>query len=253
MALIFADASLNILAAETNVVITSSSPVNLVHNAYQLGSVWMTAPAGTAYVQMLVGLSDPTGTNVAVPGSSGAIGQLEADSAVLSTPAIVSITAPPISGSAPPGQTIPLTVSIPQGFNSNAAIEVMVSNSNPSVVSLPGSTNGLLTLNFAAGATNEQVIDATVAGHGLDTLTVSGTNLAGNPLVVNLTTDTNFLGQVLNAAYAPGLAIDGTGDAWGNLTSDTLYMNTSANNDGANPGTLGSPYGMPGTTQTCIF
>jgi hypothetical protein len=43
----------------------------------------------------------------------------------------------------------------------------------------------------------------------------------------------------LNAAYAPGLAVDGTGHAWSGLNSDTLYMDTSANNTISTNGNLG--------------
>ena len=71
---------------------------------------------------------------------------------------------------------------------------------------------------------------------GLDSNSV---NVQLGPATVGAT-DTNFLGQVLNAAYAPGLAVNGTGDAWSNLASSTLYMDTSANNtSGVNPGNLG--------------
>ncbi len=49
-------------------------------------------------------------------------------------------------------------------------------------------------------------------------------------------TNTNSLARVMNAAYAPGLQIDGTGAAWANLPSSTLYMDTSANSSIGNLG-----------------
>lgn len=57
VAVVFANASSNIIGAATNIVLTSSDSAG----TYRLGAVSMTAPVGTAYVQLLAGVSDPGG------------------------------------------------------------------------------------------------------------------------------------------------------------------------------------------------
>jgi hypothetical protein len=42
-------------------------------------------------------------------------------------------------------------------------------------------------------------------------------------------TDTNTLARVMNAAYAPGLTVDGSAADWSGLASSILYMDTSPN------------------------
>ena len=135
---------------------------------------------------------------------------------------------------------IPLTVTISDGINNTSAVVVKVVNSNPSVLRLRGEVGSVLTLTFAAGATNVQTILADYVTNGTDTFFVSGTNATGNSLTVNSTLNTNSLAHTLYAEFAPGLAIDGTGNAWSNLVSSTLYMDTSVNN-----GTYDAP-GIPG-------
>jgi autotransporter-associated beta strand protein len=65
------------------------------------------------------------------------------------------------------------------------------------------------------------------AAHTSDSLSGTGFFLVNNSASANSTT--NSLAQVLNAAYAPGLPVDGTGAAWAKLASSTLYMDTKAN------------------------
>jgi len=55
----------------------------------------------------------------------------------------------------------------------------------------------------------------------------SGLLKVNNAMAAN--SSTNSLARVMNAAYAPGLPVDGTGSAWATLASSTLYMDTSAN------------------------
>jgi hypothetical protein len=126
---------------------------------------------------------------------------------------------------------IPFTVTLSQGANNTSPVAVTVSNSNPGILSLPGEVGGVITLTFAAGATNTQIILADYVTSGVDTLTTSGgTNIIGNSVIINDTPETNSLARTMYAQYAPGLPIDGTGAAWANLSSSTFYMDTSVNN-----------------------
>jgi hypothetical protein len=63
------------------------------------------------------------------------------------------------------GSSSTVTVSIPNNFNATIAVTVYVTNSNPSVLTINGSTAPVTTLTFAAAAASSQ--NLTVAGTGL--------------------------------------------------------------------------------------
>ncbi len=119
------------------------------------------------------------------------------------------------------GQTVSnITVRIPPGVNATSAVQLRVVSSNPTNASTVGANSGVLTLTFAAGATNVQTIS-------LNALAIGGTQLtfqndiglaAGNALDVTviggpgIQLQDNFSGtdfdtnkwQVNNAPFEPG-------------------------------------------------
>ena len=79
-----------------------------------------------------------------------------------------------------------IVVRIPPGLNSSSAVLIRVTSSDPTVAIPVGATAGTLTLNFAAGASNEKTFDVQCLGEGAASFTLANDiNLeAGNTLTV---------------------------------------------------------------------
>ncbi|MCI0534970.1 MAG: hypothetical protein L0Z50_07065, partial [Verrucomicrobiales bacterium] len=68
-----------------------------------------------------------------------------------------------------------VTVTVPQLLNDAAPVVVTVTSRNPSVAVPTGAANGVLTLNFAAGAANSQTFSITPIGKGAATFDIAST------------------------------------------------------------------------------
>ncbi len=68
-----------------------------------------------------------------------------------------------------------LTVTVPQLLNDAAPVTVTVTSRDPAVAIPAGAVNGVLTLNFAAGAANSQTIAITPVGKGATTFELAST------------------------------------------------------------------------------
>jgi hypothetical protein len=82
----------------------------------------------------------------------------------------------------------PLTITIPQLLNDAAAASVTVTSRDPKVAVPNGAANGVLTLNFAAGAPNAQTITVTPVGLGSTTFEIVTTpqNCGPAPVTVEV-------------------------------------------------------------------
>jgi hypothetical protein len=83
-----------------------------------------------------------------------------------------------------PGADLVITATLTPGANQSQAVTVTVTNDNPAAVTLSNAVNNVLTLIFAAGATNVQSFTAHINAVGDATLTASGTGLLGAMIVV---------------------------------------------------------------------
>ncbi len=102
------------------------------------------------------------------------------------------------------------TVTIPQLLNDSAPVTVTVTSRAPGVAIPAGAVNGVLTLNFAAGAPNTQTFDITPVGKGSAVFELSSTpaSCVGAPLVAEVVA----VPQVLLTDDFPGTAVDA--DKW---------------------------------------
>ncbi len=71
----------------------------------------------------------------------------------------------------PVGQTVQVTATIPSIANADNPATLVLTNNNPSLMSLPGGAS-TITLNFAAGATNVQTFAVQVLADGIGTISV---------------------------------------------------------------------------------
>ncbi len=113
----------------------------------------------------------------------------------------------------------------------NAMASLVLSGASPMVSLNYTGVNSIGALSFDGGGTFAATGTWGSATSGADH---TDSRLVGTGLL-NVTgvtgpTDTNTLARVMNAAYAPGLNVDGSGSDWAGLASSTLYMDTSANN-----------------------
>jgi hypothetical protein len=134
---------------------------------------------------------------------------------IAATPQIVSMTG------AESGHQITLTV--PQLLNDTAPVTVTVTSRQPNIAIPAGAVNGVLTLNFAAGAPNSQTFEVTPTGQGAATFEIATTSQACVAGAVNievvacprtLLTD-DFSGTSLDTAKwtVDPTALDGVGVA----------------------------------------
>jgi hypothetical protein len=104
-------------------------------------------------------------------------------------------------------------------LQSGAAVDLnYVGTNNINALSLDGGNTFAADGTWGAPGSGAANTDSRFSGSGF-------LNVLGLPGYSN----TNSYARVINAAYAPGLTIDGTGSAWTGLASSTLYMDTSAN------------------------
>lgn len=100
----------------------------------------------------------------------------------------------------------PITVRIPQGFNSQRAITVRVVSATPSIAVPDGATGSSLTLTFPAGGPNTQTFRARGVALGGALFSVEGDIAGANRLAVavisgpGLALEDNFAGASLDAA-----------------------------------------------------
>ena len=112
----------------------------------------------------------------------------------------------------------------------NSMASLVLSGASPMVSLNYTGVNAIGALSFDGGSTFAATGtwgSATSGAAHTDSRLV-GTGLL-NVTGVTGPTVTNTLARVMNAAYAPGLSINGSGSGWNNLASSTLYMDTSPN------------------------
>jgi hypothetical protein len=107
---------------------------------------------------------------------------------------------------ADPGK--PVTVTVPQLLNDAAAATVTITSRNPSVAVASGAVNGVLTLNFAAGAPSTQNITVTPVGLGSTTFEITST--PANCVLGTLSVEVVATPQVLLSDAFPGPTFDAT-------------------------------------------
>jgi hypothetical protein len=71
----------------------------------------------------------------------------------------------------PAGQSVNVTATIPSIANADRSVNLVLTNNNPGLISLPGGVSKL-TLNFAAGATNVQTFNVQVLANGVGSISV---------------------------------------------------------------------------------
>ena len=108
----------------------------------------------------------------------------------------------------PVGQSIPLTVTIDPSANASSTVTLVLTNENPGVISLPGGNP--TTLTFNAGATNVQVLNVSVVGAGVGSLTVI-TNSTFSLASIQLGSTISVLENFNYPAGSENLITDGTG------------------------------------------
>jgi len=99
-----------------------------------------------------------------------------------------------------------VTVTVPQLLNDAAPVSVTVTSRDPKVAAPSGAVNGVLTLNFAAGAGNSQTFTITPVGLGSTTFELASNppNCASAPLKVEIVA----VPQVLLSDEFAGAAFD---------------------------------------------
>jgi autotransporter-associated beta strand protein len=104
--------------------------------------------------------------------------------------------------------------------NSTATVQLNYSGvNNIAGISFDNGSTWVADGTWGAPGSGAAHTSAVFSGSGL--LNVNN-SMAGN-------SSTNTLARVMNAAYAPGLHVDGTGSVWTGLASSTLYMDTTPN------------------------
>lgn len=87
---------------------------------------------------------------------------------------VVPAVSPQLSSAlrfAPVGQLVQVVATIPTIVNANNSATLVLTNNNPTLISLPGGNN-TLTLNFAQGATNVQTFNVQILAEGVGTISV---------------------------------------------------------------------------------
>lgn len=138
--------------------------------------------------------------NVTIPGA-------------LVPPADIAVATPSLVN----GSSVPVTVTIPSGHNAAASVTVYVTNSNPAVLTLNGSASPVLTLTFAAGAANSQIVTAAGFGLGFAKLTTGSASLVSDSVGLSVLTRTGLIGRWLTgpqdlqdkSGYTPAGTHDG--------------------------------------------
>jgi len=137
--------------------------------------------------------------NVSIPGA-------------LVPPADLAVASPSVVN----GSSVPVTVTIPSGYNATASVTVYVTNSNPGVLTLNGSAAPVLTLTFAAGAANTQIVSAAGVGLGFARLTTGSASLVSDSVGLTVLTRSGLIGRWLTGAQdlldKSGYASSGTHD-----------------------------------------
>ena len=116
------------------------------------------------------------------------------------TPAGVSMT------TAESGKTV--TITVPQLLNDAAPVTVTVASLNPNVAVPAGAVNGSLTLTFAAGAANSQVITVVPVGKGATQFSIVSS--PANCVVGNLDVEVVVVPKVLLTDNFSGNSVDTT-------------------------------------------
>lgn len=99
-------------------------------------------------------------------------------------------------------------VTVPALLHDSAPLAVTITSQNPAVAVPAGAVNGVLTLNFAAGAANTQMIAVTPVGLGATTFSISST--PQNCVSGNLSVEVVSVPQVFLTDDFPGSAVDTT-------------------------------------------
>jgi hypothetical protein len=129
-----------------------------------------------------------------------------------------------------PSAQLTLESGVANSYISSAASLVLQDNTATVALNFSG-INNIAGISFDNGAS--WVADGTWgapgsgAAHTSTCFSGSGFLNVNNSMAAN--SSTNTLAQVMNAAYAPGLHIDGTGSTWNGLASSKLYMDTTPN------------------------
>ncbi|MCX6924379.1 MAG: hypothetical protein NT154_14370, partial [Verrucomicrobia bacterium] len=97
---------------------------------------------------------------------------------------LVNVTLAAVKRFDNPGADLVVTAAIPSSANQAHAVSLTVSNDNPVAVSLQGAVNNVITVNFAAGATNVQSFVVHVNAFGNATLTASGSVIVTSTITV---------------------------------------------------------------------
>jgi hypothetical protein len=96
------------------------------------------------------------------------------------------------------GSTTTAVLQIPEGFNASAAVTVYVTNSNPSAVTINGSSATVIPVTFAAGGGFSQNLTVVGTGVGVAQLTASTTGLDSASLTITVCPP--FIGHWISGA-----------------------------------------------------
>jgi hypothetical protein len=121
--------------------------------------------------------------NVSIPGA-------------LVPPAVLSVPVPSILI----GSNVTAVVSIPSGYNATAPVTVYLTNSNPSAITIDGSSAPVITLTFAAGAASSQNLTVLGAGLGYAQLTTGSASLISQTAGLTVLTPSGLIGHWLTGA-----------------------------------------------------
>jgi hypothetical protein len=153
-----------VLAAGTQYGVDLTATTAAGGNYFEwLGNKTNVFASGTAY----------TGTTAGTPGNT--VNLVTGDRVFLVQLGHFVPPVPPVLTSplrfVPAGQSLQVTATIPSIANTDQSATLVLTNNNPSLISLPGGA-GTLTLNFAAGATNVQTFNVQVLANGVGSLSV---------------------------------------------------------------------------------
>jgi hypothetical protein len=136
-----------------------------------------------------------------------------------------------------PGHTGTISVSIPNSANASTPVTVYVTNTTPSVISLPGQVANIVTIVFPAGGVYSQSLTVTALAEGTGTVSCGASGLTGGSTSIKVY-GPHTIGQWFNGteSYTNGSTFTPTGTHDGTEVGSVGTLTFSTDTPPSKPG-----------------